>query len=77
MPDQTSESTERICSVLCQNGYHEVRRNIKFVVMGKDDANGRPDIQTTTILVPNRPVITSDIYDIICRKSGLTLDQFK
>ena len=75
MPDPISEKAERICHVLSQNGYHEVSRNKRFIVMRDDSANGGPNIQEAMILVPNTGAIPSDLIGIISHKSGLSPDQ--
>ena len=64
-------------NVLSQNGYHEVSRNKRFIVMRDDSVNwGGPNIQEAMILVPNTDVIASDLIEIISHKSGLSPDQF-
>ena len=61
---------------MSQNGYHEVGRNRKFIVMRKSRTNGKPDIQTSTIMVSNTALIAPDLISIISRKSGIPLDKF-
>ena len=77
MPDQSLDASIRICCVLNQNGYHKVGDNRQYTVMRKDNTNGKPEIQTSTILVPKKDVMPPDIIDIISHRSGIPLDQFK
>ena len=77
MIDQDLRHPERICLVLSQNGYHEAGRNKKYIVMVKDRTNGRPNPQTSTILVPNADEIAPDLISIISHKSGLSPDQLE